>query len=108
MAYEFKVAVNCASPHVLADWWAETLGSVVEEQDSDFIHKMIAEGHSTDADTSTHNGRLVWLTGAAIRHPDGQEPGQPDASTSDRFPRATRRSQELAGACWPSLTDCSE
>ena len=33
MAYEFQVAVDCADPHVLADWWAETLGWQVEPQD---------------------------------------------------------------------------
>ena len=30
MAYEFEVAVDCADPHTLADWWAETLGWQVE------------------------------------------------------------------------------
>ena len=24
MAYEFQVAVDCADPHTLADWWAES------------------------------------------------------------------------------------
>lgn len=75
MAYDFQVAVDCAEPHALADWWAETLGWVVEEQDPDFIRKMIAEGYATDADTATHKGRLVWRDGAAIRHPDGPASG---------------------------------
>jgi hypothetical protein len=77
VAYGFQVAVDCARPHELADWWAETLGWVVEEQDESFIRQMIAEGHATAADTATHNGRLVWATGAAIRHPDGPTAGQP-------------------------------
>jgi Glyoxalase-like domain len=31
MAYEFQVAVDCADPHTLADWWAETLGWQIED-----------------------------------------------------------------------------
>lgn len=76
MAYDFQVAVDCARPHELAGWWATTLGWVVEESDQDFIRRMIAEGYATDADTITHNGRLAWRTGAAIRHPDGPETGR--------------------------------
>ena len=75
MAYEFQVVIDCAEPHPLADWWAETLGWTVEDQDPGFIHRMIAEGYATDADTATHNGRLVWRTGAAIRHPDDPAAG---------------------------------
>jgi hypothetical protein len=73
--YDFQVAFDCADSHALADWWAETLDWVVEEQDPDFIHRMIAEGYASEADTSTHNGRLVWRDGAAIRHPDGPATG---------------------------------
>jgi Glyoxalase-like domain len=73
--YDFQVAFDCADSHALADWWAETLDWVVEEQDADFIHRMIAEGYATEADTATHNGRLVWRDGAAIRHPDGPATG---------------------------------
>ncbi len=76
MAYDFQLAVDCARPHELADWWALTLGWVVEETDEDFVRKMIAEGYATDSDTSTHKGKLVWATGAAIRHPDGPADGQ--------------------------------
>jgi hypothetical protein len=77
MAYDFQVAVDCAQPHVLADWWAETLGWLVEEQDADFIRKMISEGYATDADTSIYNGRTVWSDGAAIRHPDNLDGSGP-------------------------------
>jgi|SRR5215469_6755622 len=76
MAYEFQVIIDSAHPHQLADWWAETLGWTVEEQDPDFIHRMIAEGYATDADTTTHAGKLVWRTGAAIRHPEGPTTGR--------------------------------
>jgi hypothetical protein len=69
MAYEFQVAIDCERPHELADWWAETLGWVVEPQDEAFIKRMIAEGHATDDDTITHRGALVWSSGASIRFP---------------------------------------
>ena len=73
MAYTFQVAVDCREPHVLADWWADALGWSVEPQDEQFIRRMIAEGHATEAETTTHRGELVWKDGAAIRHPDGLE-----------------------------------
>lgn len=70
MPFDFQIAVDASQPHVLADWWAETLGWVVEPSDEAFIRTMIAEGYATDDDTMTHNGALVWREGAAIRHPD--------------------------------------
>lgn len=70
MPYDFQIAVDSTEPHALADWWAETLGWVVEPSDEAFIRKMIAEGYASDDDTITHNGALVWREGAAIRHPD--------------------------------------
>jgi len=70
MALSFQVVVDCHGPHVLADWWAETLGWDVEPQDADFIGRVIAEGFATEADTTTHRGHLVWASGAAILHPD--------------------------------------
>jgi hypothetical protein len=71
VAYEYQVTVDCAEPHALADWWAETLGWQVEPQDEDFIRRMISEGHADDSDTTRHNGKLVWREGSAIIHPDG-------------------------------------
>jgi hypothetical protein len=71
MAYDFQVTVDCAHPHVLADWWAETLGWEVEPSDEAFILDMIAQGYATDADTQQYKGVLVWREGAAIRAPEG-------------------------------------
>jgi hypothetical protein len=73
MAYEFQVAVDCADPHTLADWWAETLGWQVERQDEAFIRRMISAGYATESDTKLHNGALVWKEGAAIHHPEGSQ-----------------------------------
>lgn len=70
MVYDFQVTVDCTAPHTLADWWAETLGWTVEPQDEAFIKDMIAKGYASDAETTHHNGKLVWRTGAAILHPE--------------------------------------
>ncbi|XAS66754.1 VOC family protein [Micrococcaceae bacterium Sec5.7] len=70
MALNIQIAVDCKDPHTLADWWAETLDWAVEPQDEAFIRSMIEQGFATEADTLTHNGKLVWRDGAAIRPPD--------------------------------------
>jgi hypothetical protein len=63
--------IDCADPHVLADWWAETLGWQVEPSNEAFIRSMIKQGLASEAYTTTHNGTLVWREGAAITHSDG-------------------------------------
>jgi hypothetical protein len=74
--HTFQVAIDCRDPHGLADWWAETLGWEVEPQDEAFIRSMIEQGHATDDETTTHRGRLVWRTGAALA-PPADLPGAP-------------------------------
>ena len=74
MATDFQVVIDCSAPHELADWWAEALGWSVEPQDEGFIRQMIEAGHATEAETTTHHGRLVWKDGVAINSP---EPGRP-------------------------------
>jgi hypothetical protein len=71
MPYTYQLVIDCADPHVLAEWWAETLGWMVEPQDEDFIRSMIEQGHATDAETRQYRGALVWREGAAI-HPDAE------------------------------------
>ncbi len=71
--FSVQIAVDCDDPHVLADWWAETLNWEVEAQDESFIRAMIEQGHATEEDTRVYEGALVWKEGAAI-HP-GEEPG---------------------------------
>jgi len=72
MAYDFQVTVDCADPHELADWWAETLGWEVEPSNEGFIRQLIAAGHAKVEDTKTHKGVLVWVEGAAIRQPTAE------------------------------------
>lgn len=73
MAYVFQVTIDSADAHGLADWWADALGWEVEPSDEAFIRRMVAEGHASDGDTTTHRGTLVWKDAAAIRHPGGQD-----------------------------------
>jgi hypothetical protein len=68
--YTVQVVVDCAEPHPLADWWAAALGWEVEAQDEEFIRSMVDQGLATDAETTRHRGALVWVTGAAIQHPE--------------------------------------
>ncbi|MEQ4518785.1 VOC family protein [Pseudarthrobacter sp. B907] len=70
MALNIQIAVDCADPHGLAEWWAETLDWAVEPQDEDFIRSMIEQGFATESETKLHHGKLVWRTGAAIRPPE--------------------------------------
>jgi Glyoxalase-like domain len=70
MAFDFQVVVDAADPHAQADWWAQTLGWVAETTDEAFIRRLVDEGAASASDTTTHNGRLVWSVGAAIRSPD--------------------------------------
>jgi hypothetical protein len=74
MATELQVTIDATEPHVLADWWAEALGWEVEPQDAEFIRGLVAQGHASEDDTTTHRGALVWRVGAALRSPD---PGRP-------------------------------
>lgn len=72
----FQLVIDCRQPHVLADWWAETLGWEVEPQDEAFIRSMVEQGHGADDEATTHGGRLVWRTGAALT-PPAELPGAP-------------------------------
>ena len=76
MSYSLQVTVDCAAPHPLAHWWAQTLGWQVEPNDEPFIRSMLEQGHATDADTTTYDGVLVWQEGQAITDPTGP-PGTP-------------------------------
>jgi hypothetical protein len=71
--YTLQVVVDCADPHAQADWWAEALGWEVEPQDEAFIRSMLDQGHATEEQTTTHDGRLVWASGAAVTHPEGTD-----------------------------------
>jgi hypothetical protein len=74
MAHTFQVTIDSAAPHPLADWWAEALGWQREPSDEAFIRSMVEQGYASESDTMRHAGELVWVEGAAIRHPTGGAP----------------------------------
>ncbi|MEI7547604.1 MAG: VOC family protein [Actinomycetota bacterium] len=77
MAHRFQLVIDAHDPHVLAEWWAETMEWHVEPQDEAFIRSMIEQGHATEADTRVYRGVLVWRTGAAIHPPVADTPDRP-------------------------------
>ena len=86
MAHTFQVTIDSAAPHPLADWWADALGWEREPTDEAFIRSMVEQGFARESDTMRHGGELVWVEGAAIRHPTGGAPRVlfqlvPDAKT---------------------------
>lgn len=72
---EFQVTLDCADPHELAAWWAETLGWELEPTNEEFIRQMVELGHATEAETRQWRGQLWWATGAALRLPDAAASG---------------------------------
>ena len=77
MSYSLQIVVDCHNPHVLADWWAETMGWQVEPSDEEFIRSMITKGFATEEQTTLHNGVLVWSDGQAIIAGSDTNNGQP-------------------------------
>jgi hypothetical protein len=77
MGLNIQIVIDADNPHQLADWWAETLEWAVEPQDEDFIRSMIEQGYATGDQTTTHNGKLVWREGCAIRPPEELESKAP-------------------------------
>lgn len=77
MPYSFQVVIDSEDPHVLADWWAETLGWHVEPQDEGFIRSMVEQGQASEDDTRQYRGALVWRVGAAIRPVPDAAPEDP-------------------------------
>lgn len=69
-AYRIQTVVDSVDPHTQADWWAQTLGWVVEPTDEGFIRSAIERGFATESDTRVHRGTLVWREGAAICPPE--------------------------------------
>ncbi len=100
MAHDFQVVVDSADPHVLADWWAETLGWSVEPTDEGFIREMIAKGYATESETRTYRGSLVWKAGAGIRHPDSPPEGPPRRILFQEVPEAKTVKNRLHLDVW--------
>ncbi|WP_336319497.1 VOC family protein [Streptomyces lavendofoliae] len=65
----WKLVIDAADPHAQADFWAEALGYLVEDN-SAYIDRLLGLGHATDADTVEAHGRRAWRNLVAVRHPD--------------------------------------
>ena len=76
--FAVQVTIDCADPHALAEWWAETLCWEVEPQDEGFIRSMIEQGaRRRGRHLVGIEARLVWREGAAIGPIGEAGPGQP-------------------------------
>jgi len=78
MAVPYKVCVDCADPHVLAEFWAAALDYVVEDH-SVLIRRLLDAGLVSEDQTRTLDGRLAWVNAAGIRDPDA--PVNPESGT---------------------------
>ncbi|MYV52208.1 VOC family protein [Streptomyces sp. SID3212] len=75
MTLHWKLVIDAADPHAQADFWAEALGYLVEDN-SPLIERLRALGQISDKDTVESHGHSAWRDLAAVRHPD--DPYQED------------------------------
>ena len=73
MAPTLQIAIDCADPHALVEFWAAALGYDVERH-GDQIRRMLDEGWASEADVTKVDGQLAWRTAAACRDPEGKGP----------------------------------
>jgi hypothetical protein len=65
----FQVVADAEDPHGLARFWADALGWTLEDNDA-FVRSALKAGYATGDDVVELDGRKLWRTVAAIRHPD--------------------------------------
>ncbi|MFJ5889901.1 VOC family protein [Streptomyces californicus] len=65
----WKLVIDSADPHAQAEFWAEALGYVVEDN-SPLIERLLSAGAVPEAATTHAHGRRAWRDLAAARHPD--------------------------------------
>ncbi len=73
MSFNIQVCVDCENAHDQADWWAETLGWVIEPVDQAMIDALLEQGTITPEMLVDHNGQRRWKDGAAICRPGEEE-----------------------------------
>ena len=66
MTLNIQICVDCKNAHAQADWWAGTLGWMLEPTDQDFIDSLLLQGFARPEQLIEHNGVRVWKDGAAI------------------------------------------
>jgi hypothetical protein len=70
VAIHYKVCIDCQDPHRLAEFWAEALGFVIEDN-SALIQRLLDDG-IVEAELAIEvNGRYAWRDAVAIRDPEG-------------------------------------
>lgn len=69
MTLHWKLVIDAADPHAQADFWAEALGYLVEDN-SVLIEELLGFGAVTESDTVQSHGRHAFRDLAAVRHPD--------------------------------------
>ena len=68
-----QIAVDCADPHALNEFWAATVGYDIEDH-HDMVEQLLAAGHLPADDAITRGGRRAFRTAAACVDPDGAGP----------------------------------
>jgi hypothetical protein len=69
MATPYKIVFDCADPNLLAEFWAEALGYVVEDNSTLIKHLLDTGTVSADAVVEV-DGRPYFQEAVAIRDPD--------------------------------------
>ncbi|MGW0698801.1 VOC family protein [Streptomyces sp. NPDC002867] len=69
MTLHWKLVVDASDPHAQADFWAETLGYLVEDN-SRIVEQVLGYGGVPVEATVESHGRRAWRDLAAVRHPD--------------------------------------
>jgi hypothetical protein len=69
MTLHWKLVIDATDPHAQADFWAETLGYLVEDN-SALIERLLALEAVPEAATVEAHGRRAFRDLAAVRHPD--------------------------------------
>ncbi|KDQ68878.1 VOC family protein [Streptomyces halstedii] len=78
MTLHWKLVIDAGDPHRQADFWAEALGYLVEDN-SPLIDELLSAGQVPEAATVEVHGRRAWRGLAAVRHPD--DPHDPRSGT---------------------------
>ena len=69
MAVPYKIVIDCADPHRLADFWAVALDYVVEDHAA-FVQTLLDGGQLPESGATRIRGGLAFADAAAIRDPD--------------------------------------
>ncbi|MCX4908016.1 VOC family protein [Streptomyces sp. NBC_00878] len=74
----WKLVIDAADPHAQSDFWAATLGYLVEDH-SALVERLLGFGAVPPEITVESHGRRAWRDLAAVRHPD--DPYDKDSGT---------------------------